>query len=616
MTTPEDPSDRLIDSLLREQARRRAADEELIASIHAALDGAGGKTTARMKRFSPRMGLLLASAAAVVLVAGGMAIWKRGESPGVPQIVSASSGRQPGFSPARQPAPFLPEGDRAMEAPRSEAPSAGIAMRDGQRVIDPQAAKSRQPRNPEGVKVGDPYPLPEGAGDSPPEGVPSDSGIAANGGSTGRVEAPPMPPAAAIAALPKALPVMPEPATPRPGLNEGTVAKRVEAGESSFVLPDAPSEALADAELPPGLDTGRGAGSGGGSGGGRGSGSGVGSGTGPGRGVGETYDRSLGDRRTNQAQVAGISHDAIPGSPQAFDKERGVVQPNEGANGEHYGQLVDQPWKSPWQDPLSTFSIDVDAASYTNIRRMIRAGKSIPPDAVRIEECLNYFDYRYEGPKGNGPFAVLGTLVKSPLQAGHLLARVAIKGREIEKNARPASNLVFLIDVSGSMQDTMKLPLLQRSLELLVDQLDERDQVGIVVYAGNEGVVLDSTRLTGDGKSQALQALKKLEAGGSTNGGAGIKRAYQMAASHFIPGGVNRVILATDGDFNVGTTSQNDLVELVKEKAKSGVNLTVTSFGDGNLNDAMLEAITKDGNGNYYYIDSDNEGRRIFLEKL
>ncbi len=285
-------------------------------------------------------------------------------------------------------------------------------------------------------------------------------------------------------------------------------------------------------------------------------------------------------------------------------------------NRDQYGRLTDQPWKSPWNDALSTFSIDVDAASYTNVRNMILTGRPVPPDAVRIEECINYFDYRYAGPTDAAPFALHGTLATCPWQPTHLLARVAIKGREIENHARPASNLVFLIDVSGSMQDPLKLPLLKRSLRVLLDQLDERDHLGIVVYAGSEGVVLQPTTLDERGLSQAIAALEKLSAGGSTNGGAGLKLAYAMASQNVVKGGVNRVVLATDGDFNVGTTGQGDLVSLVKAEAAKGVSLSVLGFGTGNLNDAMLEAITNDGNGNYYYIDGEEEARRVFQQKL
>jgi Ca-activated chloride channel family protein len=285
-------------------------------------------------------------------------------------------------------------------------------------------------------------------------------------------------------------------------------------------------------------------------------------------------------------------------------------------SGDRYGTFIDQPWKSPDRDPLSTFSIDVDTASYGNVRRMIREGRQIPKDAVRIEECINAFDYHYEKPKGGGPFAVSAKLAVCPWDPAHQLVRVAIKGREIEANKRPASNLVFLIDVSGSMQSPDKLPLLKQSMATLVEQLDERDRVAIVVYAGSEGVALPSTRIDAEGRAKVLQSLAKLEAGGSTNGGAGIKRAYELAMQDKTEGGVNRVILATDGDFNVGVTGQGSLVELVKERAKGGVYLTVVGFGTGNLNDAMMDAITRDGNGNYFYVDSEREGRKVFLKNL
>ena len=291
-------------------------------------------------------------------------------------------------------------------------------------------------------------------------------------------------------------------------------------------------------------------------------------------------------------------------------------RPSEPNTGDRYGTFIDQPWKSPDRDPLSTFSIDVDTASYSNVRRMIQEGREIPRDAVRIEECINAFSYHYQQPKGDGPFAVSAALAACPWAPANQLVRVAIKGREIETNKRPASNLVFLIDVSGSMQSPDKLPLLKQSMATLVEQLDERDRVAIVVYAGSEGVALPSTRLDAEGRATVLKSLAKLEAGGSTNGGAGIKRAYELAMKEKIDGGVNRVLLATDGDFNVGVTGQQSLVELVKDRAKGGVYLTVLGFGTGNLNDAMMDAITRDGNGNYFYIDSEREGRKVFLNNL
>ena len=273
---------------------------------------------------------------------------------------------------------------------------------------------------------------------------------------------------------------------------------------------------------------------------------GVGRGRGFGLGGAGGMDKS--DR-----DFAGV--DASKPSSRAGDKFLPSDGTADSISSDRYGTFIDQPWKSPGSDPLSTFSIDVDTASYSNVRRMIREGREVPKDAVRIEECINAFSYNYAQPKGEGPFAVGATLAACPWNPSHQLVRVAIKGREIEANKRPASNLVFLVDVSGSMQSPDKLPLLKQSMATMVEQLDERDRVAIVVYAGTEGVALPSTRLDAAGKATVLKSLGKLEAGGSTNGGAGIKRAYELAMKEKIEGGVNRVILCTDGDFNVASPS-------------------------------------------------------------
>ena len=347
----------------------------------------------------------------------------------------------------------------------------------------------------------------------------------------------------------------------------------------------------------------------GGSGNGNAAGFGKGTGTGAGMGSGKLFGLIPETR-----QDAGASLELSKARAGGFILP-GDAGP-ESNTGDRYGTFIDQPWKSPDRDPLSTFSIDVDTASYSNVRRMIQEGREIPRDAVRIEECINAFSYGYQQPKGDGPFAVSAALAVCPWAPAHQLVRVAIKGREVETNKRPASNLVFLVDVSGSMQSPDRLPLLKQSMATLVEQLDERDRVAIVVYAGTEGVALPSTRLDAEGRATVLKSLAKLEAGGSTNGGAGIKRAYQIALEQKIQDGVNRVILATDGDFNVGITGQGSLVELVKDRAKNGVYLTVAGFGTGNLNDAMMDAITRDGNGNYFYIDSEREGRKVFLQNL
>lgn len=284
--------------------------------------------------------------------------------------------------------------------------------------------------------------------------------------------------------------------------------------------------------------------------------------------------------------------------------------------GERYGELVDQPWKNPQQEALSTFSVDVDTASYTNIRRKLLEGSPVPKDAVRIEELVNYFHYDYPQPAEGQAFGVGLTLASCPWEPKHQLVRVALQGKEVSAEERGDANLVFLVDVSGSMQDSDKLPLLAESLQLLVEELRENDRVALVVYAGSEGVVLEPTKMGQGGRELVMTALGKLSAGGSTNGGAGIQRAYQLARENFVEGGINRVILATDGDFNVGTTGREALVDLVKKEAEGGVFLSVCGFGRGNLNDAMLEAITNEGNGVYYYIDSRKEGRRVFVEGL
>ncbi len=283
------------------------------------------------------------------------------------------------------------------------------------------------------------------------------------------------------------------------------------------------------------------------------------------------------------------------------------------ANTEAYDRIYDNDFKAVAQDPLSTFSIDVDTASYANVRRFLQQGQLPPKDAVRIEELVNYFPYNYAPPADGSPFAVYLEVAGCPWHKDHRLVRIGLKGKEIDPQQRPPCNLVFLIDVSGSMNEPNKLPLVKRSLALLVEQLTERDRIALVVYAGSTGLVLPSTPC-GD-KRPIRAALDKLEAGGSTNGGAGIQLAYATAAANFIPGGSNRVVLATDGDFNVGVTDRGSLVRLVEEKAKGNVFLTVLGFGMGNLKDATMEQLADKGNGNYAYIDSLNEARKVLVEQ-
>ena len=306
---------------------------------------------------------------------------------------------------------------------------------------------------------------------------------------------------------------------------------------------------------------------------------------------------------------------ATPMPQTAFDGGSGEsINPPPVERG-RYAMLTDNAWQSPVDAPLSTFSIDVDTASYANVRRMILDRRAIPVDAVRLEEMVNYFDYAYPQPTDDHPFAVHVDNSTCPWSPQRQLVRIAMKGMEIERESRPPANLVFLLDVSGSMNDPRKLPLVTKSLELLIEELNASDTLSIVVYAGAEGLALPPTACDAGGRERILAALNGLRAGGSTNGGAGITLAYRIAREHFKPGGTNRVILATDGDFNVGVTHDGGLVRMVEENAEDQVFLTVLGTGTDNLNDGMLEAITNKGNGVYHYIDSLEEARRIFLQK-
>ncbi len=264
--------------------------------------------------------------------------------------------------------------------------------------------------------------------------------------------------------------------------------------------------------------------------------------------------------------------------------------------------------------PLSTFSIDVDTASYSNIRRFIEDGIRPPADAVRIEEMINYFTYDLPQPDGDVPFSVTTELAKCPWNEENYLAMIALQGKSISNKDLPKSNLVFLLDVSGSMDEPDKLPLLKSSFQLLVEQLGENDKVSIVVYAGASGVVLDSAR--GDEKEKILEALNGLAAGGSTAGGEGIELAYKIAKKNYIPGGNNRVILATDGDFNVGVSSEGELTRLIENKRKDGIFLSVLGFGTGNIKDNKMEALADKGNGNYAYIDSLLEAKKVLVNEM
>ena len=283
-------------------------------------------------------------------------------------------------------------------------------------------------------------------------------------------------------------------------------------------------------------------------------------------------------------------------------------------NVESYAHVKENSFRSVIDHPLSTFSIDVDTASYANVRRFLRQGLEPPPDAVRIEEMINYFGYDYPEPEGEAPFSVSVEIAACPWQPDHRLARIGLRARRLERTNYTGSNLVFLIDVSGSMDAPEKLPLLESALGLLTDQLDGRDQIAIVVYAGSSGLVLDST--PGDAKGEIRAALSRLKAGGGTNGGAGLRLAYKIAREHFVEGGINRVILATDGDFNVGVTNKAELLELIRKDAEKGVFLTALGFGMGNLKDDTLELLADEGDGNYAYIDGLAEARKVLVEEL
>jgi len=279
---------------------------------------------------------------------------------------------------------------------------------------------------------------------------------------------------------------------------------------------------------------------------------------------------------------------------------------------EQYEHIAERGFTLARSEPLSTFSIDVDTASYANMRRFLTDGSLPPKDAVRVEELINYFEYDYPAPAAE-PLAIRTELGPCPWNEAHQLLHVGLKARELQRDRVPPRNLVFLIDVSGSMEDADKLPLLKHAMGRLVSQLRSEDRIAIVVYAGSEGLVLPPT--SGDRREQITQALHDLSAGGSTNGGAGIELAYRVARDSFRTDGINRVILASDGDFNVGTTSQGELVRLIEREREGGVFLTVLGFGTGNLQDHTMESLADHGNGNYAYIDSEREAEKVLVRE-
>lgn len=312
--------------------------------------------------------------------------------------------------------------------------------------------------------------------------------------------------------------------------------------------------------------------------------------------------------------IAGVAPEATPFLTHSSKENVGWAFRKESTTTAAYPRYVENPFTFVASEPLSTFSTDVDTASYANVRRFLNQNQLPPRDAVRIEELLNYFTYDYAPPTGEHPFAAHIEIAGCPWAPEHRLVRVGLKGRELKADKRPPSNFVFLIDVSGSMSPATRLPLIKQSLRQLVKRMTENDRVAMVVYASSSGTVLESTSAVN--KEVILAAIDRLEAGGSTNGGEGIQRAYDLAVANFIKGGVNRVLLCTDGDFNVGITDRGQLLKLIEEKAKSGVFLTTLGVGDDNFKDATLQQLADKGNGNYHYLDSVEEGHKVLVEQM
>jgi Ca-activated chloride channel homolog len=403
-------------------------------------------------------------------------------------------------------------------------------------------------------------------------------------------------------------------------------ARNAEAAESSLSGPR-PTPPPAAAPAAPAVAA-RGGGAGGG---GRGAGGGAGGrAAGAGAAVGGQQGQqgqqgqlgALGQGQVNGVVRDGLSVRAATPPPPAPPAPPPAILPGGrvdnifriAPNTEAYDRIVDNPFIRTTEQNLATFSIDVDTASYTNVRRFLTQNQMPPRDAVRIEEMINYFNYDYEQPRGRDPIAPNMEVAAAPWNSQSRLVRIGIKARDINRDRRPPSNLVFLIDVSGSMNQPAKLPLVKAGLKMLVDQLGENDTVSIVVYAGASGLVLPPTSAVR--KDRIQLSIDSLQPGGSTNGASGIRLAYEQAVLNFIKGGTNRVILMTDGDFNVGITNQGDLTRLIEDRAKSGVFLSVLGFGMGNIKDSTLEKLADQGNGNYAYIDNLNQARKVLVEEM
>lgn len=330
------------------------------------------------------------------------------------------------------------------------------------------------------------------------------------------------------------------------------------------------------------------------------------------RGAPESPDGGIGDPFSGGNWLIGGNPES--GMPMQLAWPGPQSLANEPPSAEAYAPVVENPFLLVEHQPLSTFSIDVDTASYTNVRRFLNEGQLPPPGAVRIEEMINYFTYNYPQPTDGHPFATTIEVAECPWEPNHRLARIGVQGEVVAPRERPAANLVFLVDVSGSMSSPNKLPLVKASLLMLLDELAPRDRVAVVTYAGTAGVALPSTPLAS--RDAIFHVVDGLQSGGSTNGASGITMAYEQAEANFVEGGINRVIIATDGDFNVGVTSRGDLLKLIEDKAKSGVFLSVLGYGMGNLKDATLELLADKGNGHYAYIDSIDEAEHVLVEQM
>ncbi len=313
--------------------------------------------------------------------------------------------------------------------------------------------------------------------------------------------------------------------------------------------------------------------------------------------------------------ILGYGSGGAVGSTALFSVRDDMPPPPVREEREQYGKIDDNPIKRVAEAPVSTFSIDVDTGSYANVRRLIREGRRPPPDSVRVEELINYFTYDYPLVRTHGhPFAVSTEVAPCPWNTEHLLVRIGLRATDVDKAELPPANLVFLVDVSGSMQPEERLPLLKKSLKLLVDQLRSQDRVALVTYASGTRVVLEPT--SGADKAKILNAIDDLQAGGSTAGEAGIQLAYRMAQQRFIAGGINRILLGTDGDFNVGITSFDALKQLAADKRKTGISLTTLGFGVGNYNEHLMEQLADAGDGSYAYIDTLNEGQKVLVDQM